>query len=363
MEYRTYGKTGENVSVLGCGGMRFAEPNNLEKSVRVVLRAFDQGVNYFDTGPGYCNDMSEKIIGLAVNEMKKTGKPFCLSVKSMQPRGSDLRRDLERSLKRLNVDTIDFYHCWYLLNLNDWERRKAGGAVKEILKAKEEGLIRYPVFSSHMSGSEIRTVIEEGYFEGVTLGYSAINFPFREEGIEAASDHGLGIVVMNPLGGGTIISNEDVFGFIKVRPEQTMLEAALHFLLAHKKLTVVLLGFRNEDDVNSAVTAVNNYTPYTAEQIQRIRDKVEQDFNNLCTTCMYCDVCPEDIPVWKFMDTYNHVLLKGGMPVTARLKYYWGVNIEVLEKCTECQKCEEACTQHLPILERFQELKKSWVSG
>jgi predicted aldo/keto reductase-like oxidoreductase len=362
MQYKTYGKTGKKVSVLGFGGMRFEEPDNLEKSVRTVLRAFEKGVTYFDTAPGYCRDQSEKIIGQAVLEMKKTGKTFYLSTKSSKSNGDDLRRDLEQSLKRLNVDVIDFYNCWCLMTLTGWEQRKCGGAVNAILKAKEEGLIRHAAFSTHMPGPDIRKVIEEGYFEGVTLGYSAINFAYREEGVNAAAEHDMGIVVMNPLGGGTIVSNAENFDFIKVRPEQTMLEAALHFLLANDKITVFLVGFRNENDVDSAVEAVESYRPYVPEEIHNIRSRVQGDFNNLCTSCMYCNVCPEEIRVWMFMEAYNHLMLKDGESVTNRLKYHWGAKIEELEKCTECRKCERACTQHLPILERFEELKKA-VAG
>ncbi len=361
MEYRTYGKIGKKVSVLGFGGMRFQEPDDLEKSVRTVLRAFEKGVTYFDTAPGYCRDQSEKIIGHAVLEMKKTGKTFYLSTKSSKADSDDLRRDLEQSLKRLNVDVIDFFNCWCIMTLSDWERRKSGGAVEAILKAKEEGLIRHAVFSTHLSGPDIRKVIKEGYFEGVTLGYSAINFAYREEGVNAATEHNMGVVVMNPLGGGTIVSNEDSFGFIKVKPEQTMLEAALHFLLANEKITVFLVGFRNEDDVERAVNAVESYRPYVPEEIHNIRSRVQGDFNNLCTSCMYCNVCPEEIRVWMFMESYNHLLLKHGESVANRLKYHWRAEIEELEKCTECRKCELACTQHLPILERFEELKKAII--
>lgn len=358
MEYRMYGKTGKKVSVLGFGGMRFAEPKNIEKSAKVVLRAFDKGVTYFDTAPGYCLDKSEKIMGHAVSEMKKTGKPFFLSTKSSKSDGDELRRDLEKSLRRLNVDVIDFFNCWCVMTLNDWERRKRDGAVEAILKAKEEGLIRHAAFSTHLPGPDIRKVTQEGYFEGVTLGYSAVNFAYREEGLNMASEHNMGVVVMNPLGGGTIVSNEESFGFIKVRPEQTMLEAALHFLLANERITVALVGFRNEADVDSAVDAVENYIPYVPEEIQNIRKRVQGDFNTLCTSCMYCNVCPEEIPVWMFMEAYNHLMLKDGESVASRLKYHWGgTKIEELEKCTECGQCEDACTQHLPILERFEELK------
>ena len=338
--------------------MRFEEPRNHEKSVNTVLRAFEKGVTYFDTAPGYCEDQSEIIMGKAIPEMKKTGKPFVVSTKSSKKNGDELRRQLEESLRRLNVDTIDFFHCWCLLTLNDWEQRKSGGAVAAILQAKEEGLIRHAVFSTHLSGPDIRRVIEEGYFEGVTLGYCAINFPHREEGVMAATEQNMGIVVMNPLGGGTIPHNEETFGFIKTRPEQTMVDAALHFLLSDPRITVTLVGFRNDADVDDAIHALEHYQPYHPEEIQRIRTKVEKDFNSLCTTCMYCNVCPEEIRVWTFMESYNQHILKGGESATSRLKYHWGTWIDELERCTQCRQCEEACTQHLPILERFEELKK-----
>ncbi len=363
MEYRMYGKTGIEVSALGFGAMRFEEPNNHDKSVATVLRAFEKGVTYFDTAPGYCEDQSEIIVGKAILEMKKSGKPFYVSTKSNKADAGEVRRDLEQSLKRLNVEAIDFYHCWYLLTLPIWEARKAGGAVKEMLKAKEEGLIRHVVFSTHLPGPDIRKVVEEDYFEGVTLGYSAVNFPYREDGLNAAAEHEMGVVVMNPLGGGTIVNNEESFGFIKIRPEQTMLEAALHFLLSNQKITVALVGARNEADVDSAVAAVENYTSYSEEDIERIRNWIHGEFNNLCTSCMYCNVCPENIPVWMFMETYNHLLLKDGEKVANRLKWHWGISIDELDRCTQCGQCEAACTQHLPILERFGELKRAVAAG
>lgn len=358
MQYRTYGNTGLNVSVMGFGGMRFENPRDHDKSAATVLRAFEKGVTYFDTAPFYCEDQSEIIVGKAIKEMKKRGKPFVVSSKSSRVKGSELRQDLEKSLKRLNVEALDFYNCWCVMTLEDWERRKSGGAVKEIMKAKEEGLIRHAVFSTHLPGPDIQKVIEEGYFEGVTLGYCATNFPYREQGIQAAAAHNMGVVIMNPLGGGTLVSNEAAFGFIKVRPEQTMLEAALHFVVANPQITVALVGCRNDADVDSAVAAIESYQPYSDEDIQNIRRRVQGEYNNLCTTCMYCKDCPEGIPVWKFMESYNHLLLKDGETPANRLKWHWATKISELDRCTQCGHCEEVCTQHLPILERFEELKK-----
>ncbi len=355
MEYRYY--KGRKTAAIGFGGMRFENPQDIDKSAETVFRAYEKGITYFDTAPGYCEDKSEIIMGQAIKEMKRGSEPFTISTKSSKSDGSELRAQLETSLKRLNVDSIDYYNCWYVLTKKDWEGRKKGGGVDAILKAKEEGLIKHAVFSTHLPGSQIREVINEGYFEGVTLGYSIINFPFRQEGIEAAHEKDMGIVVMNPLGGGIITENEDAFSFLKADKDQSMLEAAIHFLLSDPRITVPLVGFRNKDDVDSAVAAVESFKPYSKEQINNLKKRVEENFNHLCTSCMYCDVCPEKIPVWMFMESYNHLKLKGAEDVGSRLKWHWGTDISELDKCTLCRKCEKACTQKLPILDRFEELK------
>lgn len=357
MVYRNYGRNGRITAALGFGGMRFETPMDTDKSAATVLRAFEKGITYFDTAPGYCEDQSEIIMGAAVKEMKKSGAPFTISTKSSKADGAELRAQLEESLRRLNVDVIDYYNCWYVLTLKAWEERKKGGAVDAILKAKEEGLIRHAVFSTHLPGPIIKQVIEEGYFEGVTLGYSVINFPFRQEGIQAAADNGMGVVVMNPLGGGLIPENPEAFAFLKARPEQSILEAALHFLLSDERISVSLVGFRNDDDVDTAVAAVDSFSPYVDKEIAYIRSRVEKKFNAMCTSCMYCNVCPEDIPVWAFMETWNHLKLSGRQDVGNRLKWHWGTSIDVLDRCTSCGECERACTQHLSILERFEDLK------
>jgi len=357
MIYREYGNTGEKVSILGFGGMRFENPSDIDGSSKLLLHALKAGINYFDTAPGYCGDHSEDIFGAAIPEMKKTGIPFYISTKSNKADGGEVRRELENSLKRLNVDHIDFYNCWYVLTMEDWERRKKGGAVEAIFQAQKEGLIKHPVFSTHLPGSDIRKVIEEGYFQGVTLGYSVINFPYREEGIAAASEHNMGVVVMNPLGGGAITQNPDSFNFIRVRPEQNNLDGALHFLMNNKDISVMLTGFRNINDIDTAVASVDAYKSYTIEEVDSIRKHIDSDFDNLCTSCMYCKNCPVDIPVWKFVETANGLYYDADGSLADRLKYHWGTDLSVLEMCTQCRLCEDVCTQHLPILERFEELK------
>jgi predicted aldo/keto reductase-like oxidoreductase len=346
------------VSLLGFGGMRFIEPKNLDKSVHTVLRAFELGVNYFDTAPYYTDDKSEIIMGLAVQVLKKSGKPFYLSTKSGKTRGDAVRKELEKSLKRLNLNTIDFYHIWCLLSLEDWEERKKGGVLAALRRAQEEGLIRHLCFSAHLAGHEIREVLEAEAFAGFTIGYSAINFAYREEALRLAANKKLGVAIMNPLGGGIIPANPERFAFIKTKAEQTVVEAALHFIFSQEPVSVVLVGFRDVQDVESAVAAVNNFVPYTTAQVQTLKEKIHRDFDTLCTGCGYCRDCPEKLAVWKFMEAFNHTLLEGSDSVYARLRWHWAVPITELDRCTRCRRCEKACTQHLPILERMAQLKE-----
>ena len=359
MQYKEYGGTGIAISRLAFGGMRFARPQDVSAMAEVVLAAREAGINYFDTAPGYCAVMSEKIMGRAFRQMKGPGRDFFVSTKTGKSDPEGVRADLHKSLDRLGVDRIDFYHCWYILTLDGWQRRKAGGAVDELLKAKEEGLVRHLVFSTHLDGDETRMVIEERIFEGVTLGYNAVNFPYRQEGIRAAAEAGIGVVVMNPLGGGTITENPEVFPFIRSRPGQSLLSAALEFLWYHAEITAALVGFRNIEDVASAAAAWKNYDGGQPPDLGRMKEEVERAFDNLCTGCRYCKDCPEGIEVYKFIEAYNHLMLKGGESLYDRLRWHYAIeNLGQLDLCTACRQCEQACTQHLPILERFEEIRK-----
>jgi predicted aldo/keto reductase-like oxidoreductase len=360
MKYRPYGKTGKMISVLAAGGMRYARPEAVDEMAEIPLEAARMGVNYFDTAPGYCKNMSETILGAAVKQMRREKLEHYISTKAWAPDADQFWKQLESSLKTIGVDAIDFYHAWGVNSWDNYEARKRQGVIEAFRQAKEQGLVRHMVFSSHMSGENIARLCSEGVFEGVLLGFCAINFPFRLSGVRGAAAAGMGVVTMNPLGGGMLIDCEDRFNFIKTRPEQTMVEAALHFNLNHPEITAALVGFRTVEDVRSAVAAVESFQPLPADGIRQIRARIEGSFDALCTTCNYCKECPEEIPVAALMEAHNYYALYGD-PSRAfnRLKYHWGIrDLSCLERCTRCRLCESACTQKLPILERFEVLRR-----
>jgi predicted aldo/keto reductase-like oxidoreductase len=357
MIYRNYGKTGKKVSMLGFGGMRFGQIDKTDQCVEMMLTAAKGGVNYFDTAPGYFETKGETVFGEAFSEFKRRNIPFYCATKTMKSSEKPIRKEIEKQLKRLRIEAIDFYHMWCVSSLKQWHERKRNGVLKTFQKLKDEGLIHHICVSSHLIGEEIRELLGEGIFEGVLFGYSAYNFNTRQAAFEAISGHDLGCVVMNPLGGGIIPDNPKLFDFIRLRSDKTVVAAALRFVFSHKKITAALVGFKNKSEVQEGLKAVENYHEMSEREMETIKSQISDSFEGLCTGCRYCDHCPESIPVPKLMEAFNHKRLYGtDKAMLERLKWHWQVQALGAEKCVACGQCEEACTQHLPIIERLAEI-------
>ncbi len=353
---RLYGKTGKKISAVGFGGMRFVNAEDHDANAEIVLHAFKKGINYFDTAPGYCGQNSELIMGKAFKQMPRN--EFYCSTKSMEADGGKFRASLERSLERLNVEKIDFMHIWCLVSPDKWSERKAGGAVAAARKAKEEGLVGHVVTSVHLSGQETCDLLDaEPWLEGLTLGYNALNFPFRGKALEGACKHNVGVVTMNPLGGGLIPNQAERLDFIRAADDADVVQAAIRFNVSHPAVTSALVGFSSKEQVDQAVAAVENFTPYPAEHIEKVKSQIAGAFDGFCTLCGYCAGCPVDIAISKFMESYNYYILgEGDQGITNRLKWHWWLPPDQAALCTECGACEEKCTQHLPIRDRLKHI-------
>jgi predicted aldo/keto reductase-like oxidoreductase len=356
MLYKPYGTTGLNISAIGFGGMRFPDQSQTEQCANLIKYAYDQGINYFDTAPGY--GKSEELMGVAFKTMLKerATRPFYVSSKTFGADPASVRRDLETSLTRLGLDSIDFYHMWCILTPESYAERKRNGALKEFEKLKAEGLIKHICVSSHMTGGDIGSILSDYPFEGVLLGYSAMNFAYREAAIAAAGNMNRGVVAMNPLGGGLIARESKRFEFVRTRADETVVEGALRFIINDPRITLALVGFSSTQNVDEAIRAVDHFRPLTEVQVAQIRSGLKQSFNELCTGCCYCDDCPQGIAVPKYLDAYNHLVLGNGpQDMINRLKWHWGITIEenALDRCTRCGQCNRACTQKLPVHERL----------
>ncbi len=356
MLYKQYGTTGIDMSVIGFGGMRFPNQDDTDQCAALVKYAYDRGINYFDTAPGY--GKSEELLGVAFKTMLKerAGRPFYVASKTFGADPDSVRRDLETSLTRMGLDYVDFYHMWCILSPEAYAERKLNNTLKEFERLKAEGLIRHICVSSHMTGGDIGALLADYPFEGVLLGYSAMNFAYRDAGVEAAAAAGRGVVAMNPLGGGMIPREPKRFDFVRTRDDETVVEAALRFIINDPRISIALAGFSTTAEVDEALRAIEGFRPLSDTQVAKIRTGIRGAFNELCTGCQYCDECPQGIPVPRYLDAYNHMVLGNGpQDMINRLRWHWGIKLEddYLDRCTRCGLCDKACTQKLPIRDRL----------
>jgi len=366
MQYSEYGNTGKLVSALGFGGMRFDMEKSMEENAELVKYAFDKGINYFDTAPGYFDGKSEQIYGIAFKDMPRD--KFFVSDKLMPTsvnKAGEAYDTVRSMLDLMNVEYIDFFHVWCLRKMEHFKMAMRPGALYDgLLRCKEEGLIKHIVFSSHQKGNEVEKIIASAKFDGVLLGINILNFPYRWSGVLAAREHNMGVVAMNPLSGGLIPQNEDRLQFLASEGE-TPTEAALRFLITNKNITIALNGFTTREHIDTACRIADKATPMTDTELENIKTNISKNTTEVCTSCGYCDSCPQGIPIPKYMQVYNDKALfnvsEKDFADKVDFHHGWGLLSEDLpeaKECTACGKCEKLCTQHLPIIKRLKEFVK-----
>ena len=193
---RTLGKTGEQLSIIGFGGIMV---NAQEQSFAndLVAQAFDQGINYYDVAPTYGN--AEENLGPALEPYRK--KCF-LACKTAERKADKAEAELHRSLKHLRTDFFDLYQLHALSSIDDVETAFGpGGAMEVFIKARKDGKVRFLGFSAH---SEEAALLAMDKFDFDTVLYP-INYVCWFQGkfgpgvVKTAKEKGMGILALKGL--------------------------------------------------------------------------------------------------------------------------------------------------------------------
>ncbi len=368
MRYRKFGRTGVEVSALGFGAMRLPMTRDgrhvdEEKAIPVIRRALELGVNYVDTAPLYCQDESESVVGKAIKGWRDR---IYVSTKNRvtDASGANWRRKLEESLRRLDVEYVDFYHLWGIR----WATYEnyinvPGGPLEEARKAKEEGLIRHLSFSFHDTPDKLFKLIDSGNFETMLVQYNLLDRA-NEEAITFAHHKGLGVAIMGPVAGGRLgVPSEEIRRLMPAGVKNTP-ELALRFVFSHPGVDVVLSGMGTIQMVEENVVTASREEPLTVEERQRIREALDR-FKGLadlyCTGCGYCMPCPHDVNIPANLEYMNYYRIYG-LKKSARELYallgtpgHYTPGLPASE-CQECSECEDKCPQNIPIMAQLKEV-------
>ena len=256
MNYRRLGQTGLEVSALGfgCGAVGGLLVRGERKDmVRVVARAIELGITYFDTAPAYGDGASERIFGDA---LAGVSSPLFLATK-IRPTTQDARASVEPSLERLRRDRVDLVQ----LHGNSYTAAQAdeilapGGLLSQLEALRDEGLIRFIGFTSEDNNPSVYRFIQSGRFDVMQTCYNLLfqhpYEPTRPFGSLIEADAaGMGTVTMRTLTSGLFqkwvrrVNPDDTFDYTA---------ALMQFVLSNPLVDVALVGMRSPQMVDANV--------------------------------------------------------------------------------------------------------------
>jgi aryl-alcohol dehydrogenase-like predicted oxidoreductase len=208
---RPLGRTGAEVSIIGVGGYHLGIPPE-DEAIRIVHRALDHGVNFLDNCWDYNGGESERRVGKALQGGRRQ-QAFVMT-KLDAHTAQAVRDQLDQSLRRLRVDTIDLVQIHEVIRPDDPERCfEKGGAVEALVAARQAGKLRYIGFTGHKAPSIHAHMLEvarkNGFrFDTVQMPINVLDAPYRSFErvvLPVAQRDGTAVLGMKPLGAGLIL--------------------------------------------------------------------------------------------------------------------------------------------------------------
>ena len=378
MQYRKFGNTGKMISALGFGCMRLPEFEkdgkwyvDDEKAIPMLKKAYENGVNYFDTAHGYCNGNSQYTLGKAMKSIKRDTVMIATKLPLWDVKQtSDFRNFLDEQLRRLDTPYIDFYHFHGLSKGGFDDKVDKLGLIAEAKKAIDEGLIKHMSFSFHGDPKDMQYVIEKGeIFSSVLLQYNLLDRS-HEEAIAYLAGAGVGVVVMGPVAGGRLAAPSSLADKLLGDKNPETAELAIRFVLGNPNVSCALSGMGSMQMLEQNLKAANLEVPMTAEDFEKAKQMMVdlKKFSDLyCTGCDYCKPCPQNINIPHIFNAFTHHNVYG-MTTLGKNMYKqvteghkdWHGNLisETVAKCTECGTCEPKCPQNIKIIEKLKEVDK-----
>jgi len=363
MEYRRFGKTGEMISVLTLGGMRFkygwTPPRTwlpkaaIQNCLETTRLALEVGINHIETAYGYVK--SEHLYGKVLKELGTPRTQFKMMTKGSPMTGDETRALVEQQLEALQLDTIDFYG-WH--GINNEERLQAavapGGPVETLHRLREEGLIRHIGFSTHAPLPIIEKAIRTDLFSFVNLHYYYF-FQRNQPAVELAGEKDMGILIISPNDkGGQLWNPSDKLK--ELCHPLTAVQFNGRFCLSHPQITTLTLGMHAPKHFDQNLAILNGDDTFSQENVgvKATMDNATHSIPDFCTYCSECLPCPENINIPEILRFRN--LLEGyDMQTYGKYRYnmlggkgHWFPG-GFASACTECGDCLPKCPEKLEI--------------
>ena len=333
MEKIRLGRTNLMVTRVGFGGIPIQRLIENE-AIDVVKKCFELGINFFDTANGYTT--SEERIGKALKGYREN---VILATKTHARNPEELSKNLELSLKRLNVDYIDLYQFHGVSDFPSLDKiLEPDGVMAAVEKARDKGMVRHIGITSHQI-DVAKKAISSGRFETVMFPFNFIESEVADELIPLCRKLDVGFICMKPIAGG-LVDNASI---------------AIKYLLQYRDIALIP-GIEKIAEIEEIVNIADhapNMTGAEKSEMRRIKKTLGARF---CHRCDYCQPCTMEIPISTVM---NGKSVYKRMPPERFFTPSMDEAIEKATKCSDCGECEKRCPYHLPIRDMIKE-QVSW---
>jgi len=269
MPTRILGRTGERVSMLGLGGSHIGKPKlSKAQAIRIMRAALDGGLNFMDNSWDYNDGESEIRMGLALKDGYRE-KAFVMTKVDGRTKASATKQ-LNESLKRLRVDTIDLLQHHEIIRFDDCDKIFAeGGAMEAFTQAKKAGKIRYIGFTGHKDPRVHLYMLEKAkeagfQFDTVQMPLNVMDAHYRSfqtNVLPLLVKEQIGVLGMKSMGSGVLLKSGVV----------TPVEC-LNYALS-LRTSVVITGIDSEKILKQAFEVAHKFKPMTREQVQSLLSK------------------------------------------------------------------------------------------
>jgi predicted aldo/keto reductase-like oxidoreductase len=399
MTYRTHPRTGDRVSLLGYGCMRWPTRQRSDNSGteidqemvnQLIDYAIEHGVNYFDTAPVYGQGQSEVATGIALKRHPRDKWFIATKMSSPLHGNPDLgacKAMYEASFERLQIDRIDYY-LLHGAGIGGMEPLQANyfdnGLLDYLLKEREAGRIRNFGFSFHGEVEAFNYLLAQDVkwdFVQVQLNYAdwknASGWNFNAEYLyrELEKRH-IPAVVMEPLLGGRLARlNAIALELLKkFHSDDNPAKWAFRYAGTPANVLTVLSGMTYMEHLQDNIRTYSPLETITAEEdatLQQVAELILKSEYIPCTTCQYCMPCPYGIDIPAIFSHYNRCISDDNMPKDsqdenyrkARRTFLVGYDRSIprlrqASHCTNCGQCTPKCTQSMQIPEEMIKIDK-----
>jgi len=325
LQYRTLGKTGLKVTAVSMGVMNCSDP-------AVLLRAYDLGINFYDTADCYMRGRNEEMVG-KVFEGKRQ-KVF-IQTKVHDHDEKKMRDSVERSLRRLRTDYIDVL-VWH--GHSSPEEVSDPKLFEFMSKMKKEGKVRFTGFSAHSRMAPLLREAAKSNFHDVALvSYNFTHSKDLKEAVAMAAKSGMGIVAMKTQAGG--YKKERMGG---LSPHQ----AALKYVLMDQNVSCAVPGVTTIEQIEECAAVMG--TSFSKGDLDALKQYQSFLQGRICTMCGGCiGECPYGgshgnlLRLVMYHDGYeNDSLLRESLETITR---------QDIQRCSECTSCSVVCRRGLDV--------------